>query len=167
MQVGGGVRSSDQAQFFLDNGATWLLVGTLLYKSPMVVDQLLARFHQHLTAAIDAKGGEIRPSGWVERTCLSVAEVASHVRKLGFRRALFVDIPGDGETGPDFATAKVIAENARIPLFMWGSFRDVEDLDVASRIPGLQGVQVDSGFFLELPQPMMSTSLGCNQEDKV
>ena len=44
IQVGGGIRSSDQAQFFLDNGATWIVVGTVIQRSPLVVDQLLARF---------------------------------------------------------------------------------------------------------------------------
>ena len=46
IQVGGGIRSSDQAQFFLDNGATWLTVGTILQRSPVMVEQLLARFRE-------------------------------------------------------------------------------------------------------------------------
>ena len=36
------------AQFFLDNGATWLTVGTILQRSPVMVEQLLARFREHL-----------------------------------------------------------------------------------------------------------------------
>jgi phosphoribosylformimino-5-aminoimidazole carboxamide ribotide isomerase len=74
--VAGGIRSSDQAQFFVDNGAAWLVVGTLLHKSPLVVDQLLARFHKHLTAAIDARGGQVHRSGWSERAGLTAEELA-------------------------------------------------------------------------------------------
>ena len=62
VQVAGGVRSSDQAQFFIDLGAAWLVVGTILHKSPMVSEQLMARFQSYLTAAIDARGGKVHLS---------------------------------------------------------------------------------------------------------
>ena len=71
LQVAGGVRSSDQAQFFIDHGAKWLVVGTILQKSPMVVEQLVARFQPHLTAAVDARGGKVHCSGWVNAASLS------------------------------------------------------------------------------------------------
>ncbi len=161
IQVGGGIRSSDQAQFFVDHGATWLLVGTLLHKSSMVVDQLLARFHEHLTASIDAQGGEVKTSGWVDQTSQSASMVARRVRELGFRRLLFVDIPGAQEAEPDFTTAQTIAEHARLPLFMWGRFRHPQDLERASQIPGLQGVQVDAHFALEHAEALRASATGC------
>jgi phosphoribosylformimino-5-aminoimidazole carboxamide ribonucleotide (ProFAR) isomerase len=161
MQVGGGIRSSDQAQFFLDQGATWLLVGTLIFKSSLVVDQLLARFHEHLTASIDARGGEVHSSGWVDRASLSAAEAAQHVRKLGFRRVLFADIPQGGDVQPDFLTARVIAENSRLPLHMWGSFRGEADLGEAAKVPGLQGVQIDAQLVLQMSELLKSNAFAC------
>jgi phosphoribosylformimino-5-aminoimidazole carboxamide ribonucleotide (ProFAR) isomerase len=162
IQVGGGIRGSDQAQFFLDHGATWLLIGTIIYKSPMVVDQLLARFHEHLTASIDSKCGEVHRTGWTEKALLSPVEVAALIRNQGFKRALFVDIPTDDRPEPDFAMARLISESVKIPLFMWSNFRHAEDLNEAAKIPGLQGIQVDPRLLLRLP----AGSFSCNQEDR-
>ena len=102
VQVAGGVRSSDQAQFFIDLGAAWLVVGTILHKSPMVSEQLMARFQSYLTAAIDARGGKVHRSGWVDTTTLSALELAQRAKAYGFRRLLFVDIPEDAGSDPDF-----------------------------------------------------------------
>ena len=144
IQIGGGIRSSDQAQFFLDHGATWLLVGTILHRSPLIVDQLLARFREHLTAAIDVRGGQVQVSGWSGPSRLSPEETAGHIREQGFRRILFSDIPdGNGGT-PDFTTAARIAEGGRLPMLMGGTIRAAEHITQASEVPGIQGVLVDS-----------------------
>jgi len=161
IQVGGGIRGSDHAQFFLDQGATWLLVGTLLHRSVIAVDQMMARFHEHLTAAIDARGGFVHRSGWADRMELPAAEVARQVRAAGFRRALFVDIPGPAGGAPDFETARIIAEHARLPLLMGGSLRTQADVEGAAAVPGLQGVQIDALHVLAVPALLEGSRGAC------
>jgi phosphoribosylformimino-5-aminoimidazole carboxamide ribotide isomerase len=154
VQVAGGIRASDQAQFFVDNGANWLVVGTILHKSPIVVEQLLARFQKHLTAAIDARGGEVHSSGWTSPVGLSAEALARRIQGFGFRRLLFVDLPGETMPGipnldplPDFQTARLLAESTRLPVLMGGSIRTPGHVERAQAIPGLQGVLVDAILF--------------------
>ena len=144
IQVGGGVRSSDQVQFFLDNGATWVLVGTIIQQSPTVVDQLLARFQDHLTAGVDARGGEILSAGWREAAPLKPDSAGQRIREHGFKRILFTDIPPAGDASPDFETARILAQSARVPLWMGGSIQSMAHLRLAMEIPGVQGVAVDA-----------------------
>lgn len=147
IQVAGGVRSSDQAQFFIDQGATWLVVGTILHKSPMVVEQLVARFQSHLTAGVDARGGRVHRSGWVDATGLSAVEVATRARDYGFRRLLFVDIPDEPDADPDFETARSLSAATGLPLIMGGSITRPEHLDCLHAQQGLKGALVDALLF--------------------
>jgi phosphoribosylformimino-5-aminoimidazole carboxamide ribotide isomerase len=149
IQVGGGIRSSDQAQFFVDNGAAWILVGTIIQRSPLVVEQLLARFRDHLTAGVDARAGEIQSSGWRAPAQLKPETVAQRIREHGFKRILFTDLPAAPEAGPDFATARALAQGSHIALFMGGSIRSREHLQLARDVPGLQGVAMDAFLLLE------------------
>ena len=144
IQVGGGIRSSDQAQFFLDNGATWLLVGTILHRSPLVVDQLLARFRENLTAGLDARGGEVQSSGWNEKARLNPQAAGERIKEHGFKRILFMDIPTGPETQPDFATARVISGSSHVSMFMGGSIQTLDHLAQAQDVSGLQGVALDA-----------------------
>jgi phosphoribosylformimino-5-aminoimidazole carboxamide ribotide isomerase len=151
IQVGGGIRSSDQAQFFLDNGATWILVGTVIQRSPLVVEQLLARFRDNLTAGVDARAGEIQSAGWREPAPLKPDSTAHRIRDHGFKRILFTDIPTFPQAAPDFATARIISQNAHVPLFMGGSIQSREHLKLAAEVPGLQGVAMDALQLFEDP----------------
>jgi len=149
IQVGGGIRSSDQAQFFLDHGATWILVGTIIQRSPLVVDQLLARFRDQLTAGVDARGGEIQSSGWRAPAPLKPDSVAQRIKAHGFKRLLFTDIPACARVTPDFGTAKTLSQSAHIPLFMGGSIQTLEHLRLAKDVQGLQGVALDALLLAE------------------
>ena len=162
IQVGGGIRSSDQAQFFLDQGATWLVVGTILHRYPMVADQLLARFRDQLVASVDARGGEVQSLGGLASEGMSAVTIAGRVRDLGFKRILFTDMPLDSKAEPDFSTAQSISEQAHIPLFMGGSIRTPAHMTLAASIRGLQGVLVEAHNVLEFPEMLRSTAQSCS-----
>lgn len=151
VQVAGGIRSSDQAQFFLDHGAGWLVVGTLLHKSPVAVEQLLARFQKHLIAAIDARAGDVHHSGWAETIDIPVEQLAIRVHASGFRRVLFIDLPKEPESPPDFDTARKIVASTHLPLLMGGSLRNAAHLREAQAQPGLQGALIDALLFVRDP----------------
>ena len=152
VQVAGGIRSSDQAQFFLDHGATWLVAGTILHKSPMASEQLLARFQPHLTAAIDARAGRVQQSGWVDGSAVSPLDLAHRAKAYGFRRLLYVDIPASAEADPDLATAQALAEATGLPLIMGGSITQPRHLETLQGRTGLKGALVDALLFGENPE---------------
>jgi phosphoribosylformimino-5-aminoimidazole carboxamide ribotide isomerase len=161
VQVAGGVRSSDQAQYFLDLGATWLVVGTILHKSPMVSEQLMARFQPFLTAAVDARGGLVHPSGWADTTGLSAVDLALRAKAYGFRRLLFVDIPEDPNAGPDFQTAQQLATATGLPLLIGGSLTTPQHLEAFHAQPGLKGALVDALLFQQNPRLLTYLQAAC------
>lgn len=154
VQVAGGVRASDQAQYFLDLGANWLVVGTILHKSPAVVENLLSRFHAHLTAAIDARGGQVRRSGWDSSAGLDALALAQRAKDYGFRRLLFVDIPEEEGADPDFETARRLAAASKLPLLMGGSLTRAGHLRAAQERGDLHGAIVDALLLIEDPALM-------------
>lgn len=162
IQVGGGIRSSDQAQFFLDHGATWLVVGAVLQGYPVVVDQLLARFRDQLVASIDARHGEVQSSGGLGSAGMNINAIAGRIRDLGFKRILFTDIPLDPSGNPDFPTAQTICDLARIPLFMGGSIHTPPHVAQATTVRGLQGVLVDAHTVLGFPEMINSSAQSCS-----
>jgi phosphoribosylformimino-5-aminoimidazole carboxamide ribotide isomerase len=161
VQVAGGIRSSDQAQFFIDLGATWLVAGTILHKSPMVSEQLMARFQSFLTAAVDARGGKVHRSGWVDTTSLSALELAQRAKAYGFRRLLFVDIPENAEADPDFQTARELVAATGLPLIMGGSLTSPHHLEAVYTHQELKGALVDALLFQENPRLLAFLQAAC------
>jgi len=161
VQVAGGIRSSDQAQLFLDLGATWLVVGTILHKSPMVAEQLMARFQSFLTAAIDARGGIAHRAGRVDTTSLTALDLALRAKACGFRRLLFVDIPEDPSAGPDFQTAQDLATATGLPLLIGGSLTAPHHVEAVYAQLGLKGALVDALLFHQNPRLLAFLQAAC------
>lgn len=161
IQVAGGIRSSDQAQFFIDQGATWLVAGTILHKAPMVAEQLMARFQPFLTAAIDARGGKVHRSGWVDTSQLSAVDLAQRAKDLGFRRLLFVDIPEGPQAEPDFGTAHLLAGATGLPTVMGGSLTCPRHLEAVRGQHGLKGALVDALLFQDDPGLLAFLQTAC------
>lgn len=161
IQVAGGIRSSDQAQFFIDQGATWLVAGTILHKAPMVAEQLMARFQPFLTAAIDARGGKVHRSGWVDTSHLSALDLARRAKDIGFKRLLFVDIPEESGSDPDFGTAQLLATATGLPMIMGGSITSPRHLEAVHGQQGLKGALVDALLFREDPKLLAFLQAAC------
>ena len=161
VQVAGGIRSSDQAQFFIDLGAKWLVVGTILHKSPMVSEQLMARFPSFLTAAIDARRGMVHRPGWVDTENLSALDLALRAKAYGFRRLLFIDLPDDPEAGPDFQTAQDLATTTGLPLLMGGSLTSPHHLEKVCAQLELKGALVDALLFHQNPRLLAFLQAAC------
>ena len=161
IQVAGGIRSSDQAQFFIDQGATWLVAGTILHKAPMVAEQLMARLQPFLTAAIDARGGKVHRSGWVDTSHLSALDLARRAKDIGFKRLLFVDIPEESGSDPDFGTAQLLATATGLPMIMGGSITSPRHLEAVHGQQGLKGALVDALLFREDPKLLAFLQAAC------
>jgi len=161
IQVAGGIRSSDQAQFFIDLGVTWLVAGTILHKSPLVSEQLMARFQAYLTAAIDARGGMVHRYGWAVTLNLTALELAIRAKDYGFKRLIFVDIPEGPAADPDFRTAQDLVAATGLPLVMGGSITTEEHLEALPTHPWLKGALVDALLFREHPHLLAYLQAAC------
>lgn len=161
IQVGGGIRSSDQAQMYLDHGITWLLVNTILNRSPLVAEQLVARFHTRLTATLTARAGRFHQPGYSGAFDASLDQAAQELRELGIRRALFIDSPLAAGQEPDFQSARRIAEISKIPILMSGTLATEEHVRLATAIPGMQGVLLDVWSVTANPRLVLQSTYPC------
>ena len=79
-QVGGGIRSLDDATEILSRGARRIILGSVLvYKNKINVaaaEQFATKFRSdRLTFAVDSKSGKVAIKGWREVTSISTAEM--------------------------------------------------------------------------------------------
>jgi len=133
------------------------VVLAILQRSPLMVEQLLARFREHLAAAVDARRGELLCSGWGGPSGHKAETVGARIGDYGFKRLLFMDIPPEPEASPDFALARVLSLSSRIPLYMGGSIRTVEHLAQAREVSGIHGLAVD-GILLRADRALLAAS---------
>lgn len=102
VQVGGGIRTKDSAERWLDAGASRVVLGTAAIKNPDMPQALASARAGSVVIAIDALGGEVKVEGWLEGTGTKATDLARIVDGWGVAAILYTNIERDGtREGPD------------------------------------------------------------------
>lgn len=136
VQVGGGIRSLDDAKRWFDCGAERVVVGTVAATSPRLLASLVGAFGaSRIIPAVDIRDGVIRTDGWEKTSSASLREVFSNLELLGIEDALVTDISHDGAMrGPSFALYRQLRELTTLKLIASGGVSTMSDIVSLARL---------------------------------
>lgn len=141
VQVGGGIRSVDDARRWLDCGAERIVVGTVASESPQLLAQLVETFGaSRIVPALDVRDGVIRTHGWERASEATLANVFVQLEMLGIDEALVTDITRDGALrGPSFALYRQLRAMTRVKLIASGGVSTTADVVSLARLGNISG----------------------------
>jgi phosphoribosylformimino-5-aminoimidazole carboxamide ribotide isomerase len=100
VQVGGGVRTTDDIRRLIDLGAERVVIGSVAAKSPELVEYWIQQFGaQRIVVSMDVKDGSVAISGWLEDSHRSPVEFIFDLIRRGAKRFVCTDISRDGMLG--------------------------------------------------------------------
>lgn len=148
IQVGGGVRTREDAEQLLSWGADRVVIGSAAVANPELVDTLLTDLDpQRLTLAADVKNGpdglpRVAIKGWSETTDARLAALITRFRGKGLTRVLCTDISRDGVAqGPNASLYRMLVNTfPGLEVQASGGVRSIDDLNV------LKGFRVHSAI---------------------
>ena len=77
VQMGGGIRTLDDAKKLLDAGITTVIIGTMAIKNPEYIEQLSEEYgSERICVSLDSKDNKVVTHGWTEFTDKSLLEYA-------------------------------------------------------------------------------------------
>ncbi|MGE3143721.1 MAG: 1-(5-phosphoribosyl)-5-[(5-phosphoribosylamino)methylideneamino]imidazole-4-carboxamide isomerase [Hyphomonadaceae bacterium] len=137
VQIGGGVRTMESIDYWMNAGATRVILGTAAVRDPALVRQAAAAYPERIAVGIDARGGKVAVSGWVEQTELDAAELAKTFEDAGVAAVVVTDIGRDGlKTGVNLDLTQAVANAVSIPVIASGGVKSVEDIRALKALPG-------------------------------
>jgi phosphoribosylformimino-5-aminoimidazole carboxamide ribotide isomerase len=143
VQLGGGIRDLDTIERYLDDGITYIIVGTAAVKNPGFLHDACGAFPGHIIVGLDAKDGKVATDGWSKMSGHEVIDLAKKFEAYGVESIVYTDIGRDGMMGGVNIEATVkLAQAVRIPIIASGGvhvLKDIEDL-CAVQDEGIEGV---------------------------
>jgi phosphoribosylformimino-5-aminoimidazole carboxamide ribotide isomerase len=147
VQLGGGIRSIEDAEAWLSLGVERVILGTLATRNPESITEL-ADLHgsRAVMAGIDAKGGEVVVEGW-EKSAGDYLAWAERFEHLGAGSLLFtnVDVEGLCQGIAPEAVEHVLAR-VRIPVVAAGGITSTGDVSVLAKM-GVYGIVLGSALY--------------------
>ncbi len=135
IQIGGGIRSFETIQAYLDAGVQYVIIGTKAVKEPEFVFEACKRFPGHIIVGLDAKDGKVAIDGWAEITDVDVVDLAKQFKEAGVSAIVYTDISRDGMMqGVNVEATARLAQECGIDVIASGGVTDIEDVRALAKV---------------------------------
>ena len=150
IEIGGGVRSFESIQKYLDTGAEKVILGSAAIKDKNFLKDSCQRFPNKIALGLDAKDGYLSISGWKENSNQLTLDYLKEVNDYGASRLIYTDINRDGmKQSPNFEETSKIAENSSCPVIISGGVSSIDDIKKAKKLnnKNIEGIIVGKAIY--------------------
>ena len=147
VEIGGGIRSLDTIQKYLDAGVERVILGTKAVTDPAFLEESLDKFGSHIAVGVDIKDGKIAIKGWLETAQDSVEDFFTKLCKLGVSTVICTDVSKDGMlAGTNVDLYRQLSQKFSLDLIASGGVFSQEDLTRLKEL-GLYGAILGKALY--------------------
>ena len=129
IQLGGGIRSIEDIKFWIDAGASRIVLGTFAFKNPDLINNLSDFFSKKLALGLDIKNKKIAVNGWTKLLEIDPIKYVNQIDKKYFDKVVYTDISKDGTlTGVNIEQTKMFAKSIEIPIIASGGISSINNV---------------------------------------
>jgi phosphoribosylformimino-5-aminoimidazole carboxamide ribotide isomerase len=149
IDFGGGIKDLETAGRILNDGASWITIGSMAVKDPATFDRMIETFGANkILLGADVKDHKVMISGWLEKTSFNIFEFIEAQIKKGISQIFCTDISKDGKLqGPSLELyAEIIERFPELYFIASGGVSKKEDLELLKAI-GCKGAIVGKAIY--------------------
>lgn len=129
VQAGGGIRSMEAAERYLNAGIRRVVLGSAAIDDPSFVRQAAAAFGDRIAVGIDARDGFAKSGGWLVDSRIGYLDLAKRMEDAGVGTIIYTDIARDGMlSGPNLEQLEALRSNVDCRVIASGGVRDLRDI---------------------------------------
>ncbi len=130
VQLGGGIRDLDTIERCLDDGLSYVIIGTAAVKNPGFLHDACGAFPGHVIVGLDGRDGKVAVDGWSKLTGHDVIDLALKFEDYGVEAVVYTDIGRDGMlSGVNIPATVKLAQALHIPVIASGGIASLDDID--------------------------------------
>ena len=129
VQLGGGIRDLDTIERYLDDGISYVVIGTAAVKNPGFLHDACYAFPGHIVVGLDARDGKVATDGWSKMTGHDVIDLARKFEDYGVEAIVYTDIGRDGMlTGINVEATVRLAREIKVPVIASGGLASLDNV---------------------------------------
>jgi phosphoribosylformimino-5-aminoimidazole carboxamide ribotide isomerase len=130
VQLGGGIRDLDTIERYLDDGISYIVIGTAAVKNPGFLHDACSAFPGHILVGLDAREGKVATDGWSKMTGHDVVDLARKFEDYGVEGIIYTDIGRDGMlSGVNIDATVKLAREIKVPVIASGGLSTIADIE--------------------------------------
>ncbi len=129
-EIGGGIRSEEVIEKYINAGAYRVILGTAAATDPEFLERVAKKYAERIAVGCDLKDGKVATKGWTQTTNETGEEFFARVEKLGIKTVICTDISRDGAMkGTNLELYKELSSKFGIDLIASGGVTDMSDVE--------------------------------------
>ena len=135
IEVGGGIRSMEDIEWYLDRGVARVILGTAAIENKDLLKEAVSRYSEKIAVGIDCKDGIPQARGWLTSSTCNYVDFAKELEKTGVSTIIVTDIAKDGTLqGPNLEMLKTLQENVAMQIIASGGVADLSHIEALAKM---------------------------------
>ena len=148
IEIGGGIRSFESIQKYIDTGVEKIILGSAAIKDKNFLKEACQKFPNKIALGLDAKNGYLSVFGWKESSNQLTLDFLKEVNNYGVSRLIYTDINRDGtKQSPNFEETSKVAEISNCPVIISGGVSSIDDIKKAKSLKNIEGIIVGKAIY--------------------
>ena len=129
VQVGGGIRSIETVQRYINSGVSRVVIGTAAVTDPVFLEEAIAAFGEKIAVGVDIKGEKVAIHGWTRSSEKNCFDFCAELEQMGVKTLICTDISKDGAMqGPCVELYRRLVETCNMDIIASGGVSVFGDL---------------------------------------
>ncbi len=147
VEVGGGIRTEETIERYLDAGVWRVILGTAAVNDPAFLERAVARYGDRIAVGADVRDGRIAVKGWLETSDVTLESFLDRMESLGVRGVICTDISKDGAMqGTNRELYRSLCGKYSLDITASGGVSSLSDITALRRM-GLYGAILGKAYY--------------------
>ena len=147
VEIGGGIRSMETVERYLNAGVSRVILGTAAVNDEAFLKAAVAKYGESIAVGADVKDGRIAIKGWLETSALTLDDFLQKMEAIGVGCVICTDISKDGAMkGTNLALYRELSEKYAMQITASGGVSTMEDIRQLRRMD-LYGAIIGKAYY--------------------
>lgn len=147
VEIGGGIRSMETIQAYLDAGVSRVIIGTAAVTDPAFLKNAIATYGDKIAVGADVKDGYIAIKGWLEQSAYTLEAFMTEMQAAGVKTVICTDISKDGAMkGTNRELYRRLSADYAIDIVASGGVSSMDDVKALAAM-NLYGAIIGKAYY--------------------
>ena len=147
IQIGGGIRTTETIEKYLEAGIKRIILGTAAVSKPGFLYEMVRAYNEAVAVSVDIKDGFVAIKGWTEVSSRDALDFCETVCEIGVKTLICTDISKDGMlSGTNMELYRTLRSKLSIGLIASSGVTSLDEIETLSNL-GMDGAILGKALY--------------------
>lgn len=147
IEIGGGIRSMQTIETYLDAGVNRVILGTAAVNDEEFLKEAVCKYGDKIAVGVDIKDGFVAIKGWTEKSDFSGMDFCKKMQSLGVKTIICTDISKDGAMkGTNLELYNTLSKELDINIVASGGVSSIDDVKALAKM-NIYGAIIGKAYY--------------------